>query len=245
MASSRSTDKTISLQESAKISQKNWKDGGISEESYVEDDALFYKNNYPYDTHESISSVATDEHAAPDRLDTRKDFTEWMRQSVVLNQRTFNENEVLGNFPRDDAGRIRERRERILKRNFRDFDGQLVNERGYLINEISGAIRSRYTYEDLLIGEYSDMGDIGELPMPYRLERHNFNPHRIMGSFDYEEKKGGGYGSRPYFLKNRFGDLTDKLHRPVNKQGFLINERGDIIDDEGRVRFIKEQLTSP
>ena len=64
----------------------------------------------------------------------------------------------------------------------------MVNECGYLINEISGAIRSRYTYEDIMIGEYNDMGDIGELPMPYRLERHNFNPHSIMGSFTYEKK---------------------------------------------------------
>ena len=89
----------------------------------MEDDALFYKNNYPYDTHESISSVHTDEHEAVERLETRKDFTEWMRQSVVLNQRTFNENEVIGNFPRDVHGRIINRKEIVLQRNFRDYDG--------------------------------------------------------------------------------------------------------------------------
>jgi len=59
--------------------------GGISEESYAEDDALFYKNNYPYDTHESISSVHTDEHEPVSNLETRKDFTDWMRESVTLN----------------------------------------------------------------------------------------------------------------------------------------------------------------
>lgn len=73
--------------------------------------------------------------------------------------------------------------------------------------------------------------------MPYRLEKHNFNPHRILGSFEYDTKTG-----KPFFLKNRFGVLTDKLYRPVSMHGFLINECEDIIDDEGHVRFIKQQL---
>ena len=113
----------------------------------------------------------------------------------------------------------------------------MVNERGYLINEVSGAIRSRYTYEDILIGEFGDMKDIGEIPMPYRLERHNFNPHRVMGSFDYCKTS-----HKPFFYKNKFNTHTDKLFRPVNSKGFLINERMDVIDDNGRVRFTKEQL---
>ena len=95
----------------------------------------------------------------------------------------------------------------------------MVNEKGYLINEASGAIRSRYTYEDVMIGNYGNLKDIGELPMPYRLEKFNFNPHRILGSFDYCTKT-----QKPFFLRNKFNVLTDKLFRPVNKQGFLINE---------------------
>ena len=148
-----------------------------------------------------------------------------MRESSEINQRTFNENDVIGNFPRDRNGRIKmmtkikgekdriwNRKEIIYSRNFRDFDGQMVNERGYLINEVSGAIRSKYTYEDIMIGEYSNMGDLGELPMPYRLERYNFNPHQILGSFKYEEKKNG----KPILLQNKFGQYTDTLFRPVN-----------------------------
>ena len=100
--------------ESLRLSEKDRMHGGLSEESYCEDDALFYKNNYPYDTHESISSVHTNEHEQASRLDTRRDFTTWMRESVMLNQRTFNENEVIGNFPRDEAGLIINRKEIIL-----------------------------------------------------------------------------------------------------------------------------------
>ena len=174
-----------------------------------------------------------------------------MRESSEINQRTFNENDVIGNFPRDRNGRIKmmtkikgekdriwNRKEIIYSRNFRDFDGQMVNERGYLINEVSGAIRSKYTYEDIMIGEYSNMGDLGELPMPYRLERYNFNPHQILGSFKYEEKKNG----KPILLQNKFGQYTDTLFRPVNIQGFLVNENMDVVDDEGRVRFTVNQL---
>lgn len=71
-----STEKTISQEQSFALSEKDRVNGGISEESYAEDDALFYKNNYPYDTHESISSVHTDQHEEPaSKVETRKDFT--------------------------------------------------------------------------------------------------------------------------------------------------------------------------
>jgi len=51
-------------------------------------------------------------------------------------------------------------------------------------------IRSKHTYEDLF--KPIDHGpDIGEIPMPYRLEKYNFNPHEIIGNFDYFEDKNG------------------------------------------------------
>lgn len=87
--------------------------GGLSDESFAEDDALFYRNEYPYDTHESISSVNTDELDPVEKVEMRQDFTAWMRESVVVNQRTFNVNEVIGNFPRDPCGRIINRSEII------------------------------------------------------------------------------------------------------------------------------------
>jgi len=81
--------------------------------------------------------------------------------------------------------------------------------------------------------------DYGELPMPFRLERFNFNPHKIIGNFDYDSKT-----RKPIFYKNKFGILTDKSYRPVNMSGFLINEQEDIIDNMGEVKFIKSMLTS-
>jgi len=74
--------------------------------------------------------------------------------------------------------------------------------------------------------------------MPYRLERHNFNPHKILGSFDYDTKT-----NKPIFLKNKYSVFTDKHYRPVNKSGFLVNGSEDIINNDGQVMFLKSQLT--
>jgi hypothetical protein len=65
-----------------------------------------------------------------------------------------------------------------------------VNKKGYLIDQLTGNVRSRYTFD--VVFQYSELIGVGdekiELPLPYRLERHNFNPHQIMGNFDYYDK---------------------------------------------------------
>ena len=37
----------------------------------------------------------------------------------------------------------------------------------------------------------------------------------------------------------------DKDWKPVNESGYLINERGDVIDKDGQVRFLEQQLVRP
>ena len=127
----------------------------------------------------------------------------------------------------------------LRERNYRDFDDMPVNECGYLINELTGACVNKYTFEDVLVCEKSKR-DLGELPMPYRLEQYGFNPLKCMGCFDYYQAADGNLV--PVRLTNKFGQYTDRLYRPVNMSGFLINERGDVIDNQNRVRFIKAQL---
>ena len=51
-----------------------------------------------------------------------------------MNQRNFNENDILGNFDRDWAGKIKDRDYILKKNNYRDKDGNLVNKKGYLID---------------------------------------------------------------------------------------------------------------
>lgn len=62
-----------------------------------------------------------------------------------VNHRNFNINEIIGNFERDWLGKI-ENKEQVLRQyNFRDREGKIVNEAGYLINDSTGDIISRYS----------------------------------------------------------------------------------------------------
>jgi hypothetical protein len=66
----------------------------------------------------------------------------------------------------------------------------------------------------------SELTSSGELPMPYRIEAFNFNPHDIIGHFDYDQ-----LSMKPIILKSRkTGRLIDKNLRPVNKFGFLVDD---------------------
>ena len=98
------------------------------------------------------------------------------------NCRTFNVNEILGNFDRDWTGGIKDREYTLRKMNFRDKDGNLVNEKGYLIDEKTGDLRSRYSFDVVfknaeLVPIDKKSGRRVELPLPYRMEKFNFNPH--------------------------------------------------------------------
>lgn len=167
----------------------------------------------------------------------RDDFQDRYKDNIFLNQRNFNLFEVLGNFPLDNKGRIIDRRRTLLASEFRDTDGQPVNEFGFLLNEETGYIRSRYTYEDLFLPIHNSIEERGELPMPFRLERHNFNPHKIIGNFDFDAKT-----RKPIFLRNKFDQLTDKNFRIVNQYGFLINEKEDIVDNDGKIMLMRDML---
>ena len=88
-----------------------------------------------------------------------------------------------------------------------------MNKKGYLIDQLTGNVRSKYTFD--VVFQYSELIGVGdekiELPLPYRLERHNFNPHQIMGNFDYYDKS-----DKPRILKNAENQRMDKNFRMVN-----------------------------
>jgi len=97
-----------------------------------------------------------------------------------MNQRNFNECDILGDFDRDDKGNII-----VLQDdegNIQDKDGNPTNERGYLMDQ-SGNILDNHRKRKMFGKE--DMDDRGEVPAPYCVEKHNFNPHDIMGDLDF------------------------------------------------------------
>lgn len=44
-----------------------------------------------------------------------------------------------------------------------------------------------------------DLDDRGEVPAPFNVEKHNFNPHRSRGDFDYDRN------GKPIIKKNSAG----------------------------------------
>ena len=150
----------------------------------------------------------------------------------VAEKRAFNEQDILGDLDRDDKGNL------VIiedaKGNFVDKNGQRVNERGYLVDPSTGDIVNAMDQGKMF--DKTELDDRGEIPAPFCLEKHNFNPHNIRGDFEYDK-----YG-QPKILKNKKGELVDKKGRRANKHGFLVNDRGDIIDKNGYKKFDKSNL---
>lgn len=152
-----------------------------------------------------------------------------------FNQRTFNINDILGDFVFDWKGTLVKRKDQLIQNNYRDMNGRPVNNRGYIINQELGCVINKYNQN--LMFKKEDLDESGEIPMPFALEKFNFNPHEIIGNFDYDKKT-----DKPIILKNKQGHLVDKNLRNVNPSGFLIDEYCNIIDNQGRIKFIKPQL---
>jgi len=81
-----------------------------------------------------------------------------------------------------------------------------------------------------------DLDERGELPAPFNIEKHNFNPHKIRGNFDYDRN------GIPKILKNKFGDHVDRNGAVVTSRGYKMNQNGDIIDYDKRKKFDKSQM---
>ncbi len=143
--------------------------------------------------------------------------------------RTFNEHDVLGDLDRDDKGNLV-----TLERNgrYEDKKGERINQRGYLIDPQTGSVVD--TFNRLPMFPATDLDERGELPAPFCIEKFNFNPHNLLGYFDYNE-------GQPLLLQTSKGYAVDKTGRRVNKKGWLcLGSVGHLIDKWGRKRFDKK-----
>ena len=116
-------------------------------------------------------------------------------------KRTFNENDILGEFDRDEKGNI------VLLQDeagqYIDKLGRKVNERGYLLDpKGTGDIVENMKNQKMF--SKSDLDERGEVPAPYYVEKHNFNPLGLKGDFDHDKT------GKPIFLKGPKGELLDK-----------------------------------
>ena len=83
--------------------------------------------------------------------------------------------------------------------------------------------------------QHQDLDERGDLPLPFCVERYNFNPFNIRGDLDTDRQ------GRLIISKNKNGDMVDKKGRKINKRGWLIDQKGNIIDKNGnRKKFDKK-----
>jgi hypothetical protein len=83
-----------------------------------------------------------------------------------------------------------------------------------------------------------DIDDKGEVPAPYCVEKFNFNPHNLMGDFDFVD-------GQPRMMVTNKGFFVDKKGRRVNKHGWMVlANQGHLVDKHGRKKFDKRQLTN-
>lgn len=143
--------------------------------------------------------------------------------------RTFNVNDILGDHDRDEKGNVVVAQDGLGTH--RDKQGALTNNRGYLLDEKSGAVVENLNREQMFSA--SEMDERGEVPGPFCVEKYNFNPHQLMGDFDY-------INGQPQLMQTKQGHFMDKKSRRVNKHGWMtLAGQGHLVDVSGRKKFDK------
>ena len=167
-----------------------------------------------------------------------------MEVPPTAQSRRFNECDIIGNLDRDDKGNVVVGQAQEGKKGkdgkdttkYFDKDGKPTNERGYLIDPKTGDVINNMNGEKMFAAK--ELDEKGEVPAPFNVEKHNFNPHTIRGDFDYDRN------GKPIILKDKSGAFVDKKGNRVSARGYRIDQTGNIIDNYGRKKFDKAHTTT-
>ena len=108
------------------------------------------------------------------------------QQSQSIGIRDFNEIDVLGTLDRDEKGNIIVPvDERTGAKASSDKLGRPINHYGFLIDPESGAIVHERTGQ--MVFPAADLDERGNIPMPYAIEKFNFNPFDLLGTFFFDD----------------------------------------------------------
>ena len=153
----------------------------------------------------------------------------------VASSRRFNECDIIGNLERDDKGNVITNQDASGKNV--DKDGAPTNERGYLIDPATGDVVNNMNKTAMFSSE--DLDDRGEVPAPFNVEKHNFNAHEVRGDFSYDRN------GKAIVPKSDDGSaFEDKRKSNVSSRGYRLDSRGDMVDNNGRKKFDKTQMTA-
>lgn len=99
--------------------------------------------------------------------------------------RTFNVNDILGDVDHDEKGNVVAPQQDNNGKH-KDKSGALTNQKGYLLDPNSNDVIENLNGETMFKNQ--DLDEKGELPGIFSIEKHNFNPHNLMGDFDYDNE---------------------------------------------------------
>lgn len=97
------------------------------------------------------------------------------------NTRRFNECQILGDLDHNRNGRIVVGPIEPVSGCYFDKQGRKTNQRGYLLDSAGNVIN--YVNGQIMFRK-EELDEREEIPQPFLLESHGFNPHAIRGNFD-------------------------------------------------------------
>lgn len=104
----------------------------------------------------------------------------------LYEKRLFNEIDIMGDLERDDRGNISIPVDPKTKSKVSvDRQGRAINTNGYLIDQETGDVIHGTTFARMFRSR--DLDEKAMLPMPFLIERFNFNPFEMLGTFFYDD----------------------------------------------------------
>jgi hypothetical protein len=88
--------------------------------------------------------------------------------------RRFNECDIIGDFARDEKGNVITNEPNQNDGKILDNKGREANQRGYLVDPKSGDVINNLNGKKMF--DKKDLDERGEVPAPFNVEKHNFNP---------------------------------------------------------------------
>jgi hypothetical protein len=84
-----------------------------------------------------------------------------------------------------------------------------------------------------------ELDEKGEIPAPFSIEKHNFNPHYVRGDFDYDRNNKAVVREDA----KTPGSFADRKGAKVSSRGYRTDSKGNMIDNHGRKKFDRAQMT--
>ena len=159
-----------------------------------------------------------------------------------IDHRSFNEIDIVGDLDRDERGNVLLfLDERTGKSVYVDAKNKPINAYGYRIDETTGDITDS---KGAKMFDRRDLDERGNIPMPFSIEKYNFNPFDLQGDFTFKDLNDPLSFNRITSTEGGEEIEFDDYSRQVNPQGFIIDESGNLLDRNGVVRFDWRQFAS-